>query len=321
MAPEPRARRPTETSGGGSSAGAGGVAGLAGTGRNLRRLSAREYNNVVRDLLADTTQPANQFGQEVYTDGFDNGSDSLTVQSTELLAFQTAAESLAATAVANSLSTLIGGCDTTQPAQVCVSAFLDNFATRAYRRPLTTTERQRLQTVYGAGAASGGLQGGIQLMLEAVLQSPAFLYREELGAPDPSLPNGVMRLTDYELASELSFLFTGSMPDAALFTAVQNGTLKTVDDIGREATRLLASPQARPALRSFLHQWMATDQVATINKDSTIYPSLQSGAGGIDGKRARPVFRPDPLGRHRLAPRASDILAIVPGLESRHDDL
>src|SRR5579859_3748382 len=257
----------------GSSAGAGGAGG-ARVGRNLRRLSAREYNNVVRDLLGDTTEPAKQFGQEVYTNGFDNGSDSLTVQGTDVLAFQTAAESLAATAVGNNLPTLIGGCDTTQPAQVCVSAFLDNFAPRAYRRPLTTNERQRLQTVYAAGAATGGFQGGIQLMLEAVLQSPSFLYREELGAPDPSLPKGVLRLTDYEVASELSFLLTGSMPDATLFTAAKTGTLKTVDGIRREATRLLASAQARPALRSFLHQWMATDQVATINKDATIYPTF-----------------------------------------------
>ena len=77
----------------------------AGLSRALRRLSAREYNNVVRDLLGDTTQPANQFGQEVYTNGFDNGSDGLTVQGTDVLAFQTAAESLAATAVASNLST------------------------------------------------------------------------------------------------------------------------------------------------------------------------------------------------------------------------
>ncbi len=271
---------------GGSSTGAGGAGG-AGVGRNLRRLSVREYNNVVRDLLGDTTQPADQFGQEVYTNGFDNGSDSLTVQGTDVLAFQTAAESLAATAVASNLSSLTGGCDATQSAQVCVSAFLASFAPKAYRRPLTTTEQQRLQTVYAAGAATGGLKGGIQLMLEAVLQSPSFLYREELGAPDPSLPKGVVRLTDYEVASELSFLLTGSMPDATLFTAAQTGTLKTTDDIGREATRLLASAQARPALRSFLHQWMATDQVATVNKDSTIYPSFNpalaaSMAGELD---------------------------------------
>ena len=306
-------------SGNGSSTGAGG-AGAAGVGRNLRRLSVREYNNVVRDLLADTTKPANQFGQEVYTNGFDNGSDSLTVQGTDVLAFQAAAESLAATAVSNNLPNLIGGCDTTQPAQVCVSAFLDNFAMKAYRRPLTTTERQRLQTVYAAGAATGGFQGGIQLMLEAVLQSPSFLYREELGAPDPSLPKGVVRLTDYEVASELSFLLTGSMPDATLFTAAQTGTLKTVDGIRREATRLLASAQARPALRSFLHQWMATDQVVTINKDSTIYRASlprwrrrwQESSTSISTRFS---------GRARLTPRAPDIAAIAPGRDARHDDL
>lgn len=260
--------------GNGSSSAAGTP--TAGIGRNLRRLSIREYNNVVRDLLGDTTQPASQFGQEVYTNGFDNGSDSLTVQGTDVLAFQAAAESLAATAVASHLSTLIGGCDTTQPAQTCVSAFLDGFAAKAYRRPLTTTEQQRLQTVYTAGAASGGLQGGIQLMLEAVLQSPSFLYREELGAPDPSLPKAVVQLTDYELASELSFLLTGSMPDATLFAAVQGATFKTVDDTRAQATRLLATPQARPALRAFLHQWMATDQVASIDKDATVYPHFNA---------------------------------------------
>jgi hypothetical protein len=246
----------------------------ASVGRNLRRLSVREYNSVVHDLLGDTTQPANQFGQEVYTNGFDNGSDSLTVQGTDVSAFQTAAESLAATAVASNLPALIGSCDRTASAQTCVTAFFDGFATRAYRRPLTATERQRLQAVYAAGAAAGDFEGGLRLMVEAVLQSPNFLYREELGAPDPSLPKGVVRLTDYEVASELSFLLTGSMPDAPLFAAAQSGALETVDDIRRQAARLLASAQAKPAFRSFLHQWMATDQVATTNKDSTIYPSF-----------------------------------------------
>jgi hypothetical protein len=257
-----------------SSAAPGSGSGSAGVGRGLRRLSAREYNNVVHDLLGDTTQPANQFGQEVYTNGFDNGSDSLTVQGTDVVAFQGAAESLAATAVASALPTLIGTCDPTQDAQACVTAFLGTFAPKAYRRPLTTTEEQRLRTVYAAGSATGGFKGGVQLMLEAILQSPAFLYREELGAPDPSLPAGVVRLTDYEVASELSFLLTGSMPDAPLFAAAANGTLKTTDDIRREATRLLATPQAKPAFRSFLNQWMATDQVRAVNKDATIYPSF-----------------------------------------------
>jgi hypothetical protein len=246
----------------------------ATVGRNLRRLSRREYNNVVRDLLGDTTQPANQFGQEVYTNGFDNGSDGLTVQGADLLALQAAAEALAATAVASHPELLIGTCNPQTNEMPCVNAFVSTFVPKAYRRPPTATEVQRLQTVYAAGAAAGGFTLGLQTMLEAVLQSPSFLYREELGAPDPSLPAGVVRLTDYEIASELSFLFTGSMPDAQLSAAAQAGALKTGDQLKAQATRLLATAGAKTDLRSFVHQWMATDQVSSADKDAIAYPTF-----------------------------------------------
>ena len=299
---------------GGTSTGAPGAAnGLGAVGRSLRRLSAREYDNVVHDLLGDTTEPAKQFGQEVYTNGFDNGSDGLTVQGTDVVAFQLAAESLAAAAVANNLASLIGSCDPAHDAQACAAAFLAQFASKAYRRPLTSTEQQRLLVVYAAGAGAGGFKGGIQLMLEAVLQSPAFLYREELGAPDPSLPKGVVRLTDYEVATELSFLLTGSMPDPTLFAAAASGMLKTTSDIRREATRLIATPQARPAFRSFLNQWMATDQVSTHQQGRDDLPDLQPDAGGVHGGGARPVLRSGPLVWDGLDARASHVSAVVPG--------
>jgi hypothetical protein len=247
-------------------------------GRALRRLSRREYNNVVRDLLGDTTQPANQFGDEVYVNGFDNGSDGLTVQGTDVVSYQAAAEALAARAVSGNLPKLVGDCDGSLTAAACVDAFLSGFVKRAYRRPATSTEAARLRTVYAAGAASGGASGGftggIQLMVEAVLQSPAFLYREELGEQDPSLASNVVRLTDYEVATELSFLITGSMPDDALFAAVEAGALKTAADLRTQAARLIASSAAKPSFRSFLHQWMATDQISSLNKDATIYPAF-----------------------------------------------
>ena len=259
----------------------------AANGRNLRRLSRREYDNVVRDLLGDTTEPALQFGLEVYVNGFDNGSGGLTVQGTDVDAFQAAAESLAARAVATRLGVLLGGCDPKRDEAACVEAFLGSFPKRAYRRPPTLTELQRLRAVYEAGAAAGGFRGGIQLMLEAILQSPAFLYRAELGAPDPLLAAGLVRLTDYEVASELSFLVTGSMPDDALFAAVEGGRLKTGEDLRREAVRLMHAEAARPAFRSFLHQWAGTDQLASLSKDSGVYPSFnqalaQSMTGELD---------------------------------------
>jgi hypothetical protein len=242
-------------------------------GRRLRRLSKREYDAVVHDLLGDTTQPASQFGGEVYTNGFDNGSDGLTVQGPDVDAFQTAAESLAAAAVSGSLAPLIGTCDPNKDEARCVDAFLASFPRRAYRRPPTPGELQRLRAVYTDGAATGGFKGGIQLMLEAILQSPSFLYREELGAPDPSLTPGLVRLTDYEVASELSFLITGSMPDATLAAAADAGHLKTPLDLQRETARLLASPAAQANFRSFLHQWLGTDQLGSLSKDPTVYPA------------------------------------------------
>lgn len=248
---------------------------LAPAGRALRRLSEREYDNVVRDLLGDTSQPASHFGAEVYVNGFDNGSDGLTVQGTDLIDFQSAAETLAARAVQSNMSALIGSCNPASGEMPCVDAFLQGFVKRAYRRPPTATEASRLRNVFTAGAADGGgFTGGIELMVEAVLQSPAFLYRAELGAADPSLPKNVVRLTDYEVATELSFLITGSMPDDALFAAVESGKLKTADDLRVQALRLMTSPAARPTFRAFVHEWLGTDQVASLYKDPAAYPSF-----------------------------------------------
>jgi Protein of unknown function (DUF1592)/Protein of unknown function (DUF1588)/Protein of unknown function (DUF1595) len=212
-----------------------------------------------------------------YPNGYDNGSAGLAVQSDQVASYQAAAEALAATAVANSLNQLLGGCDVTQRGQTaCLESLLASFAPRAYRRPLTTTETQRLRDAFQIGAqTSGGFSAGVQTVLEVILQSPQFLYREELG------PSGVVpaagtdvHLTDYEVASELSFLLTGSIPDAQLSAAVQFGQFHVLADYEREAARLLATPGARDAMRAFLHEWLATDRLSTLSKDATFYPSF-----------------------------------------------
>ena len=67
---------------------------------------------------------------------------------------------------------------------------------------------------------------------------------------------------------------TGSIPDQELWTAVGEGRLTTVSDYRREAARLLTTPAARDTLRSFLHQWLATDRLANLSKDASFYPSF-----------------------------------------------
>lgn len=261
--------------------------GLVQAPRRLRRLSNREYDNVVRDLLGDTTAPASGFIRDTLVTGYDNGPDDLIAQSDQVESYRIAAESLAATAVAARPDSLVGGCDpATRGKDACVAAFLSSFAPRAFRRPLTTSEETRLRAVIDAVAADGDVWLGIQTALEAILQSPQFLYREELGEP---IGPGLARLTPYEIATELSFLTTGSLPDDLLWRAVQDGRFTTTDDFRREATRLLATPAARANLRAFFHEWLATNRlVPTMTvKSAAVYPTwdpalMTSMAGELD---------------------------------------
>lgn len=256
--------------------------------RKVRRLSNREYNNVVRDLLGDTTQPANSFLDDSYANGFDNGSALLSVQTDQAERYQRAAEELARVAIENHLTELLGGCvprNDTGPdrsgatAEQCADRFFETFPTRAFRRPPTAEETARLRTVYQTASQLGGFRLGIQTAIEAILQSPAFLYREELGVV-PASDAEPATLTPYEVASELSFFLTGTMPDDQLLAAAREGRLATREDLRREAVRLFQVPGTRGNLRQFLHQWLATNRLPTVTKDRAYYPSFTPALAG-----------------------------------------
>ncbi|HRI49075.1 MAG TPA: DUF1592 domain-containing protein [Pseudomonadota bacterium] len=254
--------------------------------RRVRRLSSREYNNVVRDLLGDTSRPAARFIRDAYQNGYDNGSAELAVQSDQVIDYAAAAEALAQSVVARGLGPLIADCDVAQAGDAaCLQALLDSVAPRAFRRPLTQGEQQRLRAVFDAELFAGGdFARGIQTVLEVILQSPQFLYREELGPADAPAGQGPVRLTDYEVASELSFLLTGSLPDATLWAAVTAGRFKTVADYRREAERLLGTLAARETVRAFLHQWLATDRTAILSKDGAFYPDFNQALADSMGQ-------------------------------------
>jgi hypothetical protein len=238
--------------------------------RRLRRLSNREYNNVVRDLLWDDSRPANAFLDDSYANGYDNGSALLTVQTDQALRYQTAAEQLAERAMARHLVDLLGGCNPDlSGADACADRFFETFPQRAFRRPAKAGEIERLRSVYAYASAAGGFRLGIQTALEAVLQSPAFLYREELGSAPV---NGRTQLNDYELASQLSFFLTGTMPDDELLEAASQGRVHARDDLRRQGARLLQTANARANLREFFHQWLATNRLAGLTKDRAVYP-------------------------------------------------
>ena len=221
--------------------------------RPLMRLSRREYNNTVHDLLGDDTRPADTFADDKQGEFLYTRSDLVSNHDAELL--QSAAESLAAAAVKN-LATLLPCASSANEA--CARTFLQTVGRRAFRRPLTAGETDRLMKLYEAGRGKLALGFGdtMGLLVEAMLQSPAFLYHWERDPSESPVHEGdVVALGAFEVASRLSYFIWGSLPDDDLLDAATKGELSTDAQIEAQARRLLADPRriaaSRPSSLSF----------------------------------------------------------------------
>ena len=154
----------------------------------IRRVNRLEYNNTVRDLLGDTSAPADSFPAEEVSLGFDNNAQALSVSPVLAEQYLDAAESLATTAVNTNWATLVPCAPTTTDAaavDACGQAFIMSFGQRAYRRPLDADDVAALTAAFDAGKATD-LATGVRLVIETALQSPRFLYRVELGGAPPA---------------------------------------------------------------------------------------------------------------------------------------
>lgn len=236
----------------------------------IRRMTREEYDATIRDLLGDDSHPASGFVAEEESLGFLNQAAVLTV--TQLLAeqYMSAAEDIALRAVAG-LGALIPDCDAAVDGEdVCAAMWIEQFGKRAFRRPLEADELARYQALFTHGRDTTDYATGIRLVLQALLQSPHFLYRVEFGAPDPALED-VVALTPYEIASRLSYLLWSSMPDDELFLAAEAGELATPEGIAAQARRMLEDDKARTAVRSFHRQWLGLARVDEALKDGAAF--------------------------------------------------
>jgi hypothetical protein len=242
----------------------------------IRRMTRAEYNNTVRDLLGDDSRPASSFVPEEEALGFNNQATSLGV--TQLLAEQmmNAAEAISAKAVSD-LSALMPYCDpATAGEDACATMFIDRFGKRAFRRPVTPDEAARFFQLFAWGRATYDFASGLGLVIQAMLQSPHFLYRVEMGMPDP-VEADVVPLGPYEIASRLSYLLWNSMPDDDLFAAADAGELVTKDQIAAQARRMLEHPRARQAVANFHSQWLKLTHIETVAKAQATYPLYHDG--------------------------------------------
>ena len=249
----------------------------------IRRMTRFEYNNTVRDLLGDTTRPADAFGAEEEALGFNNNAAVLVVSDSLANKYLLAAEAVAEHATDPAVMAVNVPCDpVASGADLCAAKFIEAFLPRAFRRPITAAEQDAFLALFKVGAAevdeADPFRVGIQLVIQAALQSPSFLYRVELGQGAEAGAT-YQKLTDHEMASRLSYFLWGTMPDPELFAAADAGELGTKAEIEAQARRMLDDPKAKDAIAEFHTQWLDYDRIGNITKDPALFPEYSPAIG------------------------------------------
>jgi hypothetical protein len=154
----------------------------------------------------------------------------------------------------------------------CARSILSRLATQAFRRPVTEQEMVDLLGFYRQGAEEGGFEGGVRVGLEAILASPRFVFRFEEAAG--ARAGRSVALTDYALASRLSYFLWGAPPDAELMALAREGKLSDERVLEQQARRLLADPRAEALSSRFLSQWLRLPDLNQINPDVRVFPDF-----------------------------------------------
>ncbi len=229
----------------------------------LRRLTSEQYANAVRDLFGVEAN-VDAFGGDEKLGPFD-ANYAAPVSPTMVDQFRAVAEDVAAAASSDVAALL--PCDPAVTPQ-CLEDWVRAVGRRAYRRPLTDEELARYQALLELGQDDAAR---VRLVVQAMLQSPSFLYQLELGMPDPA-GDDVVALDAYELASRMALFLWGSVPDDALLDAAAAGELDDPASLRAQAERLLQDPHARAAVESFHVQWLHLDKLAALDKDPALFP-------------------------------------------------
>ncbi len=155
----------------------------------------------------------------------------------------------------------------------CARTIMGNLARHAYRRPVTDADLRPLLAFYQTARRTGSFDSGIELALRALLVSPDFLYRVERD-PAGTAPEAVHRISDFELASRLSFFIWSSIPDDQLLDLAQQGKLSDPAVLKQQTLRMLADPKSKALTTNFAGQWLYLRNLAQVKPDPDAFPEF-----------------------------------------------
>ncbi|HEY8944765.1 MAG TPA: DUF1592 domain-containing protein, partial [Polyangiaceae bacterium] len=255
---------PGAVSGRGGATGASGATGQGGPAAFesvARRLSRTELNNVLADVLGDSTNPANQFLLEDEYAPYDNDYTLQSASQALIDGLNAFAEDVARRALADpARRAALVPCSPTGPGDAsCFRQVIESVGAKLLRRPLADAEVERYLTLQAFATednphVDNDFYTAVELFFRAVLQDPEFLYRIEVG--EPTANPGISVLNSHEVASRLSFLIAGSTPDATLLAEARSNALLDAPSRRAQAERLLGTERARDQLHRYHAMWL-----------------------------------------------------------------
>lgn len=261
----------------------------------LARLTRAQFDNTIGDILGPgltlppQLEPDVAFGNLVSV-----GASVAKVSPRGIELYEEAARSLAAQIAGKSDRVVaLGGCITPTAAgdtAQCAGQMVDNVGPKLWRRALSAAERATAVAIgVQAAKAIGTDSAAVQYALVYLLQHPSFLYRVELGEPDPTHP-GSRRLTATELASRLSYFLWDGPPDAELLKVAVDGSLHTHAVLQAQIERMMAHPLARRAGRNFAREWLQLAALDGLSKDPKVYKHYSSDLGASAREETLKLF-------------------------------
>jgi mono/diheme cytochrome c family protein len=179
-------------------------------------------------------------------------------------------------------------CRPTAPAEEgsCATDIVKRLAALAYRSPVSAEDVRKLMMFYEQGrqglaapelgadqrAKAGDFEEGVRMALQAMLASPKFLFRLE-EVPAMARPGQNYRITDYDLASRLSFFLWGSGPDEELLKLAGRGLLRQSGVLEKQVQRMLKDPRSEALATRFASQWLRLQDLVKLSPDYLQYPN------------------------------------------------
>jgi hypothetical protein len=242
------------------------------------RLSHGQLKNTLADVFQYSGTAIDALPPDARLDGFGNRADRLGFSPLLMEHYFAVGDEVAADVIKRSGEFL--GCPVATLGEgSCLGDFLRKIGRRAWRRPLEDVDIQALTGVYAAASKADGAEAGLKSVITALLLSPNFLFRTELG-PATDKPGVATRLTDFELASSLAYMLWDAPPDEALLDLAVANKLHEPATLAAEARRMFNSSKRAPdAMNAFLRQWLKIEDLPTQTKDNTLFPFYTAGVG------------------------------------------